>query len=143
MLIFEGLLALTNISSVKECRQSIIKAGVWDHISEHIGGTTKQNDAQDDIRLAACELMANLALCEEVQQMGREGKLTYESQLLRSVLKYVGGDRPLLAILGFFANVDLDKAPEDLTTVVFKAMASSQNEGVWHRALYVLTEYEN
>lgn len=85
--------------------------------------------------------MANLALCEEVQQMGRQGKLSYESQLLRSVLKYVRGDRPLKAILGFFANVELDKAPEDLTTVVFKALASSQNEGVWHRALYVLAEF--
>ena len=84
--------------------------------------------------------MANLSLTAAISDRGKQGLLKYESQVLNSVLKFVRGDRPLTAILGFFANVELKELPNDLHSNVVNAMITSSNEGVWHRGLYILTE---
>ena len=68
--------------------------------------------------------------------------LKFDSEVLNSVLKFVRGKRPLTAILGFFANVELQQLPPDLLSNVFKAMISSEDEGVWHRGLYILSEHQ-
>ena len=62
-------MALTNCSSTDpQIRDKIVAAGAFGHCSELIAMQTKnQNNADDDIRLAACELMANLSLTEMIQ----------------------------------------------------------------------------
>jgi len=67
--------------------------------------------------------------------------LKFDSELLNSVLKFVRGKRPLTAILGFFANVSLKEVPNGLLTNTFKAMSDSEDEGIWHRALYIISEH--
>ena len=85
--------------------------------------------------------MANLSLTEIIQQRAYEGQLNFEYQLLNSFLTFARGKRPLTAVLGFFANIQIKVLPENFLTNVFTAMSSSDNDGVWHRALFILTEY--
>lgn len=136
-------MALTNFSSTEPAiRNKIVAAGAWSHCSQLIAMQTKnQNSADDDIRLAACELMANLSLTEAIQQRAQLGLLNFEAKTLNQVLTFVRGKRPLTAILGFFANIQLVELPDNLTTNTFTAMASSDDDGVWHRALFIISEY--
>ncbi len=116
--------------------------GAWSHCTELVGYQYKnQNDADDDIRLASCELMSNLCLTNAIQERAAQGRLTSEINLLNALLKFVRGKRPLKALLGFFANVHLNFLPPNFITNVFNAMVSSDDEDVWHRALYIISEY--
>jgi hypothetical protein len=67
--------------------------------------------------------------------------LEVEIQLLNSVLSISVHPRPLTAILTLFANIQLKKLPNNMLTNVFKALISCEDQGVWHRALFILTEY--
>ena len=58
------------------------------------------------------------------------------------MLKFVKGQRPLIAILGCFANLQkLEDPPADLSTNVFRAMTTTDDEGIRHRALITLCDY--
>jgi len=57
-------MALTNLSSCDEnIRDKIVQGGTWSQLSEILRTQDSNNNAgSDSIRLAACELMANLSL---------------------------------------------------------------------------------
>ena len=56
-------------------------------------------------------------------------------------MTFVRGKRPLKALLGFFANVQMNSLPQNFLTNVFNAMTSSDDDDVWHRGLYIISEY--
>jgi hypothetical protein len=140
--VYEGLLALVNVSAQDPLlRDKIVATGVWSELTSLISEHSKtENDAADSIRLAACELMANLSLTPALQQRAQQGCLHFEVQVLTKVLSFVRGNRPLTAILGFFANIPIVDPPAELATNVFLALVSSENEGVWHRGFSILAE---
>ena len=63
LLIFEGLMALVNISSHDESlRDRMLNSGAW------VNCRNLLTDKNRDIQIAAIELMANLALSEAVER---------------------------------------------------------------------------
>jgi hypothetical protein len=85
--------------------------------------------------------MANLSLTDLVQEKARLGSLDVEIKILNSVLSFSTSVRPLLALLSFFANIKMTSLPKLMLTNVFKSLVVCQDEGVWHRALFILTDY--
>ena len=60
-------MALTNISSSDtSVREQIVTNGAWTCCSDILKAASHQGKASDQIRLAACELMANLSLAEQI-----------------------------------------------------------------------------
>lgn len=47
--------------------------------------------------------------------------------MLNSVLSFVRGNRPLTAILGFFANLELPEVPPGLVNNVFDAIVTTED----------------
>jgi hypothetical protein len=67
--------------------------------------------------------------------------LTNDCKVLSSVLTFVRGKRPLIAILGFFANVQLRELPSNLLTTVCQVCLEEPDQDIWHRSVYILTNY--
>ena len=67
--------------------------------------------------------------------------LANDCKVLNNVLTFVRGKRPLIAILGFFANVQLREVPAGLLSNVCQVCQEQPDEDIWHRAVYILTNY--
>lgn len=71
LLQFEGLMALTNLASHQGIVEKLATIGVWGRTCSIVGEvfekTEQQTSGQIQTVVAACELLANLSLCEYIQ----------------------------------------------------------------------------
>jgi len=67
-------MALTNISSIDiHVREQIVANGAWAYCTDILKAASHQGTASDRLTLAACELMANLSLAEQITKRAENG----------------------------------------------------------------------
>eukprot|EP00347_Sterkiella_histriomuscorum_P004796 403359065 len=149
LLIFEGLLALTNISSLEEdYREKILQEGGWQNAKNFLFEKNLQ------IVTASIELMSNLALTSTIQSRLESLKLINDIEIVIQIfVEYADQNQKLvLAVVSLIANViqiesvkqlifgyDQEKLPK-LMTKIFESCINAQRGDIWHRALYILDE---
>lgn len=83
--------------------------------------------------------MANLTLAGQIQQRAQEGRLMREFEYMSAVIGACVDDLKLnSAALAFFANLPIKEAPKNLARNVFAQLGSTSDDGIRHRAVYVL-----
>lgn len=105
LLIFEGLLALTNVSSTESVfRDKIVTEGGFSMAAHYL------SDKNNNIVLAAAEVLANLSLTDAIQGRANMGRMKQELEMMMALFNSLDLDdttniRLLNAVLGFIANI--------------------------------------
>lgn len=107
LLIFEGLLALVNISCLDESlRERMLGLGLWSNCKNFL------SEKNLEIVITSIELMANLSLSESVT---RFTDFKFETDAIIAVYNCNPNDKLAFAVLTYFANtISIDEVKEQL-----------------------------
>ena len=86
--------------------------------------------------------MANLTLASQIQERAAKGTLQNEIKMFSGILGAGSlGDKKIeVALLNFLANIKIVGKYETLPTNVFQVLKNTEDDGVRHRALCILSE---
>lgn len=151
LLHYEGLLALTNLSSYDiDMRRQIVQAGVWNNSKSDNEINIKELLMSDnhDVSVAAIELMNNISTDEIIQESLVNNKCSLElkifAQKLKSFTKEYKDEyrRSRLAILSFLAaNIDLEPIQKVITDYDLLNF-DTNDEAEIYRLKYIQSELE-
>lgn len=110
------------------------------------------SDKNNNIVLAAAEVLANLSLTDAIQGRANMGRMKQELEMMMALFNSLDLDdttniRLLNAVLGFIANIIVNNdvveffmQDKNFVIRLAKLVEQRQEEEIWHRCLYTLDE---